>query len=524
MALSLNFITDAIAAQMPAVDPHRPAVALGGEAALSWLDLRATELRYARALQQAGVRKGDRVGLLLRNSTDYVALYLAIGRVGAIAVRLNWRLTAPELQFALNDSVPGVLVLDAEFAALVAAIRDGVTVGTYVVRGEPGALDGATPLSVFTAEESDATGFPVVSPEDPVSLMYSSGTTGRPKGALFSHGNALWIGSIQAQRWRIDSSTVSQTSGPLFHAGGFEVLLLPALLTHGTAIAFPSGSFTLENFLRVGDQHNATDMLLYPFMLFDLLRSGEDITHLVPQTLRRIVTGGDIVMPWVYDELDNRLPGVELVQSYSLTEGGAVSTSLEFDVARGHESSIGTPQAMTEIKVIRPDGSPTDLDEVGEICVRSGGVSIGYWNRPEDNRATFVDGWCHSGDLGRVDADGFLTIAGRAKDMYRSGGENVYPAEIEMVLTGHADIADAAVIGVADERYVEVGAALIVAAQGSAIDVAELRSWLGEHLAKYKVPKHFYFVDELPRNANGKVLKNVLRDTYGQTTTTETNP
>ncbi|WP_051505178.1 class I adenylate-forming enzyme family protein [Brevibacterium sp. VCM10] len=519
MGMSLNFVTDSVYAQMPVVDPEATAVVLGTEETMSWRQLREAELRYARILQRCGVAPGDRVAILLRNSTDYVAWYLAIGRVGAIGVRLNWRLTGPEIEFALSDSETSVLILDAEFLATIETIRDRIPVRTHLVRGrEDTGVDWAEPLTALDTTHvdlRDTDGFPVVSPDDPVTLMYSSGTTGRPKGALFSHANAAWIGSIQAQRWGIGATSVAQTSGPLFHAGGFEVLLLPTLLAHGTIVTFPSGGFSLDSFLEVASARGTTDVLLYPFMLFDLLRD-EKRAAAFPDDVRRIVTGGDIVMPWVYDEMERLLPGVELVQSYSLTEGGAVSTSLEFDVARGHESSIGRPQAMTEVKVVRPDGELADVDEVGEICVRSGGVSIGYWNRPEATAATFEDGWCHSGDLGKVDAEGYLSIAGRAKDMYRSGGENVYPAEVEMVLTGHPDIADIAVIGVPDEKYVEVGAALIVPVEGRELDVDGLRIWARERLAKYKIPVHFHIRETLPRNVNGKLQKMVLRDEYAR--------
>lgn len=169
---------------------------------------------------------------------------------------------------------------------------------------------------------------------------------------------------------------------------------------------------------------------------------------------------------------------------------------------------------MTEVQILRPDGSVADIDEVGEISVRSPGVSPGYWRLPEVNAETFPDGWCHTGDLGRVDKEGFLYLAGRSKDMYRSGGENVYPAEIEKVLTAHEDIADAAVIGVPDPKFVEVGAAVLVAKAGRTLDPEVVRAYCAERLAKFKTPRYFVVVEALPRNANGKVVKVELREQY----------
>ncbi|MCG3754522.1 class I adenylate-forming enzyme family protein [Amycolatopsis sp. Poz14] len=512
--MNISWITDAVAGQVPSVPPDSPALAIGTADPLSYAELRERELVLATALRRDGVRPGDRVALLLRNCTDYVALYLALGRIGAISVRLNWRLTAAELSYQLRDSAASTVIFDAEFGERLAGIRDEVPARTYVARaGSDAAAPGwAVPLEEFAFGGADGE-FPDVGPDEPLTLMYTSGTTGRPKGALLSHRNAVWIGTIQALSWKFDRTTVALTQGPLFHAGGFEVLLLPALLRHGTAVTFPSGGFTLESMLAAARRHSATAMLVYSFMLAEF--GGIDgLEALVPPSLRRIVTGGDTIMPWVYDVVEKRLPGVNLTQSYSLTEGGAVALHLDHTVARGRETSVGVPQPMTQVRIVDPLGTEVPTGEVGEIHLRSPGVGIGYWNRPEETAETFAGGWCRTGDLGRVDADGFVTLAGRAKDMIRTGGENVYPAEVEKVLTGHPGVHDAALIGVPDAKLAEVGCAVVVAEPGASPCEEDLRRYLAERLAKYKIPRYFAFVRELPRTASGKVVKYLMKETY----------
>jgi fatty-acyl-CoA synthase len=514
MGMSLNFITDTIAGQLSPVAPDKPAVACGEEPTLSWAEFRETELRYAQALRSAGVAKGDRVALLLRNSADYVSMFLGCARAGAIAVRVNWRLTAREIQFALDDSETTTLIFDAAFADTLKTIRSDIPVERYVVRDDGNPLpDWAIPLATFGSQPSETAGLPEVGFDDPVSIMYTSGTTGTPKGAVCTHGNLLWVASLQAQKWKIDKTSVTHTAGPLFHAGGFEALLLPGLTSRGTIVISPSGGFTVANFMAAARKHGSANILLYPGMVSDLLTSA-DPRGLLPPSVGQILTGGDVVAPWMYVRLAEIFPGVRMDQSYGLTEGGAMNGCLDFEDARGHESSVGRAQAMSEIKVLREDGGLAGTDEIGEIHVRNGATSAGYWRRPDANIATFVDGWCATGDLGRVSPDGFLYIAGRAKDMIRSGGENVYPAEVEMIITEHEDVGDAAVIGVPDDTLVEVGAAIIVARGGRSVDLEALRVFLLKRLAKFKVPRYFEVVSELPRNPSGKVLKRALREQY----------
>jgi fatty-acyl-CoA synthase len=221
-----------------------------------------------------------------------------------------------------------------------------------------------------------------------------------------------------------------------------------------------------------------------------------------------------MLMPWVFGEFQRRLPGIELTQVYGSTETGSIATTLEHRYFKDQPKSVGRPLPLTEVRVVKPGGALAEPDEVGEIEVRSAAVCSGYWHRHEANHETFVDGWCRTGDLGSVNAGGFLTLAGRAKDMIRSGGENIYPAEVEKVLTDCPGVKDAAVIGVPDERFTEVGCAVLVVRPDDAPDDDALRSFCRERLAGYKVPKHFIRVDELPRNASGKVLKYVLSEQY----------
>ncbi|MGC4250208.1 MAG: class I adenylate-forming enzyme family protein [Sphingobium sp.] len=517
MATSISWITDAAAGQFPLVAPDRPAIAIDDGAPLTYGELRELELRYATSLQRAGVGRGDRVALILRNSLDYVALFLAIARLGAISVRVNFRLTGPEISFIVKDSGSKIIVFDEDLQESVASVRQNLDVETYVMRdgaqgGKDSAPSWAVPMSVFMGEATDGS-FPQFDSNFPATILYTSGTTGTPKGSVWTHANILWFSTIQAMKWKFDPETVAMTSGPLFHAGALEVLILPALMRHGRAVIFSSGGFSVEHLLHVSKVQQATCMLAFSFMVHDMLKL-PDLESRISSVLTRIHTGGDAVMPWVYPEFEKRLPQVEVVQQYGLTEGGAVSTCLDHADAVGRTHTVGRPLPLTDVKVVTEEGRPAQPGELGEIYVRSPGVSGIYWGRPNATQETFQDGWCRTGDLGQVDPEGFLILAGRAKDMIRSGAENVYPAEVEAVLTKAPMVADAAVFGVPHPKFQEVGCCALVAENGKSIEIEKVKEYCEARLAKYKVPKHFVVLDLIPRTTSGKVQKYILKDRY----------
>jgi len=513
--MDFNWILDAPSAALPVGDRDKKALSIDGDQSVTYDELRRLRNRYANMLLASGVTKGYRVGILLLNSIDYVALYFAITRIGAIAVRLNFRLTDTELDYILNDSGTSVLCLHSSRVTQIAPIVESCGVTKFVVFP-----DDETPIPSWAEARPDhRTGsedeVSADRPEgtDTLMLMYTSGTTGRPKGAVWTHSGAMWLALIQATKWSYTPDVVAMTMGPLYHGGAFEDVLLPALFVHGTAVILSSGGMSTEKVVSTIECEHVTETLLYPFMLYDLLRD-DDLDPGRLSSLRRIVSGGDPIMPWAMTAIDKKLPQVQLDQGYGLTEGGTMSTCLDHADRYKHPDSVGRPMPLTEVKVMVDRTIEAAVEEVGEVWVRCPTVASGYWNNPTATAESFVDGWCRTGDLGKVTPDGYLVLAGRAKEMIRSGGENIYPAELEAVLTDHPDVAAAAVVAVPDEQYLEVGCAVIVTTSGDKLDVPSLRQHLRSRLAGYKVPKHFVFVDELPKNASGKILKQVMRVTY----------
>jgi fatty-acyl-CoA synthase len=493
---------------------QRTALSFEEEEHLTYDGMFRRQSKLANGLLSLGVGPGDRVGILMRNCVEYVCLYFAAARIGAVAVRLNFRLTAPELEFALADSGCAVLCLQPEFVQRIEQVAARTAVRTFVLFGERPETDG---LEVIEAgqlgrEDDSDPDVPLPKGDDPVMLMYTSGTTGFPKAAVWTHDTAIGCASSQALEFEFTRDTVAMTTGPLYHAAALEVLLLPALLCHGRGVVIASGDFSVRRTLEIAQANGVTDLMVFPFMVYEMLRLDDFTAELLP-SLRRILTGGDPITPQAIEQIARRFPGAEIVQGYGLTEA-TQATCLPAREALRHPDSVGRPFPLKEVNVVDESDRPVVGDEVGEILIRGLGVVREYWQRPEESAAAFVDGgWLRTGDLGRI-RDGLLFIVGRKKDMIRSGGENISPAEVEAALMAHADVLDAAVVAVSDNRYREVGCAVVVLVDAVEFDQDVLRAHCRERLAGYKCPRHFVQVAALPRNASGKVLKAQLRDAY----------
>jgi fatty-acyl-CoA synthase len=488
--------------------PGRAALAFEGEI-WSYAALHDRTTRLAGALSALGVSRGDRVAYLGPNHPAFLETLFATGMLGAIFVPLNTRLAGPEIAYQLADSGASVLVHAPTHAALVDGIGDAVDIRVHIALGRPATDQMHGYQELLAASAAEPIDEPV-SLDDTCMIMYTSGTTGRPKGAALTHGNITWNSVNVLIDHDLAADEVALVSAPMFHTAGLNMLTLPVLLKGGTSVIV--SGFDPEATLELVERQRITFMFGVPAMFQQVARSprwpGADLSSL------RILTCGGAPVPAsliaVYQQR-----GLTFLQGYGMTEAAPGTLFLDAGHSRSKAGSAGVPHFFSDVRVVRPDLSEVAPGEAGEIVVQGPHVMPGYWGLPAESAAAFTDGWFRSGDVARVDEDGYAYIVDRMKDMFISGGENIYPAEVENAILADPDVLECAVIGVPDDTWGEVGRAFVVCRGGAAVTEATVVSSLTGRLAQYKIPASVVLVAELPRTASGKVLKARLRETRG---------
>ena len=451
------------------------------------------------------VARGDRVAVLALNTTDTLEVQFACGRLGAIFLPLNTRLTVPELQYIVSDASPKVIIHDADLADMALTVAGLCGVSSALLLGDGGSYEAgiaaAKPLD--KAEE--------VTLDDVSTIMYTSGTTGQPKGAIITHGMTFWNCVNLGGPAYISPSSVLLTVLPLFHTGGLNCYTNPVLHAGGTVLmmrAFdPGQALQLISDPAQGINQFFGVPAIYQFMAQHPAFVSADFSRLVIGGVGGAPMPVPLLKVW-------EARGVALQQGYGMTETSPAVLTLDKEDAARKAGSSGKPVLHTEVRIVRPDGTDAGVGELGELWVRGPNVTPGYWNKPDANASSFTDGWLHTGDATRVDEEGFYYIVDRWKDMYISGGENVYPAEVESVLHQLTAIAEAAIIGIPNEQWGEVGMAIVAVKPGQTLTAEEIHAHCQANLARFKCPRLIEFVDALPRNATGKIHKPTLRKTF----------
>jgi fatty-acyl-CoA synthase len=474
----------------------------------------------ANWLLSLGVGKGDRVSILAHNGIEYVDLFYGLAKIGAILAPLNWRLAARELIYIVNDCQPKVLLCGPEFVDLLVAMQPQIDVA-YLVGVEGAEIDGALD---YDAEVAAAYGSepprPLLDAEDTYAILYTSGTTGRPKGAMIPHRQILWNAINTITSWGLTENDVSPVFTPLFHAGGLFAFLTPLFYVGGRILLFRS--FDLDGIFQAILDERCTVVLGVP-TIFRMLMSHPGFLQADFSHVRFFISGGAPLPPELVHEWLAAKGGV-FRQGYGLTEVGANCFSMTDEESLPKLGSVGKPIFHSRMRLVDPDtGQDAAAGQEGELRIWGPHVCTGYWRNPVASAESLwydpVDGsgpWFCTGDSFRMDEDGFFTIIGRYKDMIKSGGENIYAAEVEAVFREHPAVADAALIGMPHETWGEVGLMVVVLEDGASATAEELKALCGEHLARYKIPKKVVLADELPYSSYGKVLKTELRKNYIQ--------
>ena len=476
----------------------------GVDRVFSFSEIKTEVDQLACGLQKIGIEKGDRIGILGKNSFSYFLLYGAAAALGAIVLPINWRLSADEVAYNLNDCSPKIVFADPEFEEVLTSLKDKLTsVGDYFNLGS--ANGGFKPFKTLLDQGTEFDAVEVAT-DDGFVIIHTAAVAGRPRGALLSHGNVLCANMQFNCLLNLTPEDVHYNVLPLFHVGG---LFMATAAFHAGTFNLNVAKFDAARAARLVQEKKISVMLEFPPILGSILeqheKTGVDISSL------KAVTGLEV--PETIEKYQ-KMTGGTFYAMYGQTETSCLATYARYDDRPG---SAGKALPMAEVRLVDDNDSPVADGQVGEIVVKGPMVFKGYWNLSEDNEYTFRGGWHHTGDQGRFDEDGFLWYAGRKaeKELIKPGGENVYPAEVEKTILEHPAIEQAVVIGVPDPKWKEGIKAVCVLKQGESIEAQALTNFVGERIARYKKPQYIEFITELPLLEDGAPDREKVKDLYG---------
>lgn len=455
-----------------------------------------------------GIKAGDRVALLLSNGLGFPICFFAIAQIGAISVPLNTRLTGYEIIHEVDNSKSKLLIMDDEFWPQMNEIKDHIpSIQSIFVLGEapssPGVLSFDTLLKQYDAELVNLS----VAETQACSILYTSGTTGTPKGAILTHRGLISTGMNFACTFQLQEDDSTLLAVPIFHITGMLQFL--GSIYRGIPV-FIMKTFKTAKAIDLIKQHKPTVLVGVPTMYWFILTSPEFAPDDFKQ-VRALLYGGAPAPVSLIKLLREKIPQAKIHNGYGLTEGHGLDTLLPDEDALRKPESIGLPVPLVDCKIIDENGNPKGPNQIGELAVRGPKVMMGYWENQKATTEAIVDGWLRTGDLAKMDDEGYVYILDRKKDMINRGGEKIYSIEVENVLYSFPKVLEATVFGVEDEKYGEQVMAAIVLKPGESATEGEIKEFCSAKLAKFKIPKYIEFLEQLPRNAGGKVLKQALR-------------
>ncbi len=493
------------------VDPEKEAV-IFGDRKTSHRQLRDRAYKLANALKNMGLKKGDKVAVFLKNCGEWFDIYFALSCLGAVMVPVNFLLKTKEVEYIVNDSESSLMFAGEDLLQdvnldweLMPGLREiiGIGAGTPI----------APAIAYQTILDGSKTNPPLdegVVSDDLLVLQYTSGTTGFPKGAMHTHGTLLWNSIHQIGDFEVTNNERYLCVPGLCWVAGMHDITLATLWMGGAVTVAPSGGLKIDALLSLMEKNRTTKVLLVPTILKQLV-DYPDVAKFDFGNLDMVLTGAEPVPVTVIKKFNRLLPKTALIQGYGLSEGPSIALYLPKKDATRKIGSAGRPATNCELKIVDAESNTTAPGVKGEILIRSPSTMIGYWNKPDETKAALKDGWLRTGDLAEYDDEGYIYIRGRIKEMYISGGLNVYPAEIENIILGNPDIAEVAVVGIRHAKWGETGCAVVVPKKGCSVNLKEIEVMCKRELAGYKIPRQYLIRNQpLTRTASGKIKKREL--------------